>query len=138
MRRMGLIVLCCSTGLAFGACSRGNGSRDTGPMQRVVTVSGCLTQANGATVLVVSGRQGAGSPVGTSGSSPERYRLIDEAHADVDRYVGREAQVTGKLELAGQYTDANGPETTKDVKKQNDVPAIRVTQMTSGAECSAR
>ena len=129
MRSLFFVAIAC--GLV--ACSRGNGS--TTPMnsrQPLVSVVGCVTQAEGALVLTATAAGSASTPVGTSGShatsaarSARRYRLIDEAHTGVDRYVNRQVQVTGKVEDAGAEEAAT-------------LPAIRVTQMNSLGGCDQK
>ncbi len=108
------------------ACSRGNGTTSTMSMQPVVSVIGCVSQQGNDLVLTTSNR----TPTGTSGtrgtsgsqSSARSYRLIDEGHTGVDRFVDRQVQITGKVEPTG----------TEEAAK---MPAIRVTQMSSMGGC---
>ena len=129
MRTLFFVAIAC--GLV--ACSRGNGS--TTPMnsrQPLVSVVGCVTQTDGALVLTATPSGSASTPVGTTGGqatsgvkTTRRYRLIDEAHTGVDRYVDRQVQITGKVENPGAEEAAT-------------LPAIRVTQMNSLGGCDQK
>jgi len=124
VQRLFLSLACAAALAAVPACSRGNGTTDTKAIGSVVTVSGCIAQSNGALMLVPAAGNPA-SPVGTAGRDQPQYRLIDEANTGVQRFVGREATITGKVERA-QEEGGNG------------VPAIRVSSMHGGAECAAK
>ncbi len=105
------------------ACSRGSGSTSTMSTQPVVSVVGCVGQSKGAYVLTTSRSTAANGAVGTSGTTqPKQYRLLDDAHTGVDRYVDRQVQVTGKAEKPGAEENAT-------------LPTIRVTQLSSLGGC---
>ena len=128
MRSFAFTIAACALA---AACSRGNGS--TTPMnsnQPLVSVVGCVSQSDGNLVLTTAGNRGVGTS-GTQSASPRtqgttgairKYRLIDEAHTGVDRYVDRQVQVTGKVESPGSEQAAS-------------LPAIRVTQLSSLGGC---
>ena len=92
------------------ACGRGNGTSQHGSDL-------VLTPAT----RNPTGLSGADCTAGTSGAS-RQYRLIDEAHTGVDRFVHRQVQVTGKVERPGPEEAAQ-------------TPAIRVAQMSSMGAC---
>jgi hypothetical protein len=74
-------------------------------------------------VLTTSRSAAANGAVGTSGTTqPKQYRLLDDAHTGVDRYVDRQVQVTGKAEKLGAEESAT-------------LPTIRVTQLSSLGGC---
>jgi hypothetical protein len=125
MRSFTFVVVACAVA---AACGRGNGS--TTPMnsnQPLVSVVDCVSQSDGTLVLTSNPNRTVGTS-GTAGSSRatasagKRYRLIDEAHTGVDRYVDRQVQITGKVENAGAEEGAS-------------MPAIRVTQLNSLGGC---
>lgn len=124
MRTPALAFVACV--LAAG-CSRGNGSTSTMSMQPVVSVVGCVSQQGSDYVLTKTT-----NPTGTSGTSGTadtlragRYRLIDEGHTGVDRYVDRQVQITGKVEAKGTEEAAA-------------LPALRVTQLSSLGGCDQK
>ncbi len=120
MRTFTFALVACA---CAAACSRGNGT--TTPMNStnpLVSLVGCVSQQDDGLVLTASQRNGNGA-VGTAGSTgPRRYRLVDEAHTGVDRYVDRQVQITGKVERTGAEESAT-------------LPTIRVTQMSSIGGC---
>ncbi len=135
MRQLVLITMC-AAGLA--ACSRGTGTTDTTAMQTPVTVRGCLSQSGDTALLTVSGAgQRPGAAVGTTGSQGQRYRIIDEGHTGINRWLNREVEVTGKLEQPRQEGAAPGA-TDQSAESLTKLPAIRVAQMTVGGECTVR
>jgi hypothetical protein len=119
--------------LASAACGRGTGNTDTMSRQQPISVSGCIIASNGTYVLAT---RSAATAVGTSGRSASRYRLIDEAKVGVDRFVNREAQISGKLEQPRQ--EGAAPNATDAASEAaSSLPTIRIAQMTTGGECRA-
>ena len=111
-----------ASALTLFACSRGSGSTSSRSTQPLVTIVGCVGQSNGAYVLTTSRSTAANGAVGTSGTQPKQYRLLDDGHTGVDRYVDRQVQVTGKAEKPGTEESAT-------------LPTIRVTQLSSLGGC---
>jgi hypothetical protein len=62
------------------------------------------------------------STSGASDALDRQYRLVDEGHTGVDRFVDRQVQITGKVEHAG----------SQDLAAR---PTIRVTQLSSMGTC---
>ncbi len=93
-------------------------------MQPLVSVVGCVSQQGSDYILTRQGNRTVGTTgsQGTSATAATRYRLIDEAHTGVDRYVDRQVQLTGKVEKAGDEERAT-------------LPTIRVTQLSSLGGC---
>ena len=119
--------------LAAAACGRGTGNADTMSRSQPISVSGCIIESNGTYVLAT---RSAATAVGTSGRSASRYRLIDEARVGVDRFVNREAQISGKLDQPRQ--EGAAPNATDAASEAaSSLPTIRVAQMTTGGECRA-
>lgn len=126
----------CAVVLTGAACSRGTGSTDTATFQPPATVVGCVTQSGDTLLLTAnSGRQNGA--VGTAGSQAQRYRLIDEGHTGVGRWVNREVEVTGKLEQPRQEGAAPNATDSKDESLSN-LPTIRVAQMSGRGDCVAK
>jgi hypothetical protein len=123
--------LLCAAALA--ACGRGTANRGSSSAQSPISISGCIVESGGSYVLVPNR---PGGEVGTTGSEPTRYRLIDEAHVGVDRVAGRQAQITGKLEPPRE--EAAAPTDRVAETRTSPLPAIRVAQMTTGGECGTR
>lgn len=118
------------------ACSRGTGTSDTAALQPPATVRGCVSQSGDTLLLTADSAQRKGA-VGTAGSEAQRYRLIDEAHTGIARWVNREVEVTGKLEQPRQEGAAPNATDAKD-ESLSKLPSIRVAQMSGGGDCTAR
>ena len=132
-RTIAVTSLACAFALATGAWAQtppsygGDASKDDKGKQHSMTVTGCLSEAPGASgeFLLTKTPASTAAPSGSEGAA-STFRLVGEGKVNLKDHVGHKVEVTGKM--AGHDMKPGSTETPSGAAAVKE-PKLNVTSL---------